>query len=112
MAGQSYGGRQASILAADDPSIADALLLLSYPLHPPEQPSRLRTEHFPRLRTPCVFVHGSKDGFATRRELVEATSLIGGPTRILTIEGAGHDLKRGKFDLAAAVEAVERSVQP
>src|SRR5438093_639381 len=35
LGGQSYGGRQASMLAADAPDLADALLLLSYPLHPP-----------------------------------------------------------------------------
>src|SRR6185437_10562204 len=36
LGGHSYGGRQASILASEDPHAADGLLLLSYPLHPPK----------------------------------------------------------------------------
>ena len=50
LGGLSYGGRQATMLAADRPEVAAALLLFSYPLHPPGKPERLRTEHFPRLR--------------------------------------------------------------
>src|SRR5579864_8327812 len=50
LGGQSYGGRQATMLAADAPGLVEALLLFSYPLHPPGKPERLRTEHFPRLR--------------------------------------------------------------
>ena len=46
LAGQSYGGRQSSMVAAEDSGVADGLLLLSYPLHPPGKPAQLRTEHF------------------------------------------------------------------
>src|SRR5579871_1011444 len=46
LGGHSYGGRQASMLAAENPGLADALLLLSYPLHPPAKPQQLRTTHF------------------------------------------------------------------
>src|SRR3984885_2275351 len=49
LGGHSYGGRQASMLAAEAPWLADALLLLSYPLHPPRKPGQLRTAHFPNL---------------------------------------------------------------
>src|SRR5262245_33125602 len=55
LGGHSYGGRQASMLASDDPELAEALLLLSYPLHPPRRPTQWRTEHFPRLRTRALF---------------------------------------------------------
>src|SRR5260370_11671055 len=65
LGGHSYGGRQASILAAEEPGVASALLLLSYPLHPPDKPQQLRTEHFPRLRIPVLFILGTKDNFAT-----------------------------------------------
>ena len=59
LGGHSYGGRQASILASEDKSVADHLLLLSYPLHPPAKPEQLRTAHFPKLKIPaCTFVHG------------------------------------------------------
>lgn len=105
LGGHSYGGRQASMLAADEPAIAEALLLLSYPLHPPRQPGKLRTEHFPRLRTGCVFVHGTADPFATPDELDAAAALIPAGTRIVRADGAGHDLRRG-FDLDAVVSAI------
>ncbi len=92
LGGHSYGGRQASMLAASDPSVADALLLLSYPLHPPLKPEQLRTEHFPSLNTPALFVHGSRDGFATREELERATKSIPARTTLLEIEKSGHEL--------------------
>ncbi len=60
LGGHSYGGRQASILASENSSVCDALLLLSYPLHPPDKPNQLRTAHFAGLKTPSLFVHGSK----------------------------------------------------
>src|SRR5690348_6692823 len=65
LGGHSYGGRQASMLAAEAPDIAAALLLLSYPLHPPLKPAQLRTQHFPQLRVPALFVSGTTDGFGT-----------------------------------------------
>jgi uncharacterized protein len=101
LGGQSYGGRQATMVAADEPASADKLLLFSYPLHPPGRPERLRTEHFPRLRTPALFISGSSDPFGTADEIAAAIALIPAPTRLITIAGAGHDLKRGRFDLAA-----------
>src|SRR5207249_760606 len=58
LGGHSYGGRQASILAAGEPGLANALLLLSYPLHPPGRAGEPRTAHFPGLGTPALFVHG------------------------------------------------------
>src|SRR5271169_4160634 len=98
LGGQSYGGRQATMLAADEPEAAAALLLFSYPLHPPGKPDRLRTEHFPRLRVPAVFVHGTSDPFGSIEALRSAVSLIPAHTEILPIAGAGHDLKRGRFE--------------
>jgi uncharacterized protein len=103
--GLSYGGRQASMLAAEDPGNAAALLLFSYPLHPPGRPDRRRTEHWPRLRLPVLFIHGTRDAFASIEELASAASLIPAATRILPIDGAGHDLRRGRFNLAEVVAA-------
>ena len=106
LGGQSYGGRQATILAAEEPSLVDALLLFSYPLHPPGKPTQLRTEHFPRIRVPVVFVNGTADPFGSIRELEQAISAISAPVKLLRIEGAGHDLKRGLFDLGGVVDAL------
>ena len=92
LGGHSYGGRQASIVAAAEPELSEALLLLSYPLHPPKKPQELRTAHFPDLRTPALFMQGSRDGFATTEEITEALKLIPARTRLKTMEGAGHEL--------------------
>ena len=106
LGGQSYGGRQATILAAEQPQAVAGLLLFSYPLHPPGQPDRLRTEHFPRLRVPAVFVHGTGDPFGSLAELNSAVAKIPAPTTIIPVAGAGHDLRRGRFDFGEAVTAV------
>jgi len=105
LGGQSYGGRQATMLAADEPRLVEALLLFSYPLHPPGKPDRLRTEHFPHLSVPALFVHGTADPFGSIAELRQAVSLIPSPVQVMPIEGAGHDLRRGRFDLGAVVAA-------
>ncbi len=101
LSGQSYGGRQASMLAADEPELVEALMLLSYPLHPPGKPAELRTAHFPRLRTRTLFVQGSRDPFGSIEEMERAVKMIPAPHRLTVIEGVAHDLKRGRFDLSA-----------
>jgi predicted alpha/beta-hydrolase family hydrolase len=92
--GHSYGGRQASLLLAEEPGVAEGLLLLSYPLHPPRKPEELRTKHFPQLRTAAFFVHGTSDPFATTEEMHGALELVPGKHELLQIEGAGHELLR------------------
>lgn len=92
LGGHSYGGRQASMLAAEDPDVTPALLLLSYPLHPPGRPAQLRTAHFPKLRAPALFVSGTRDEFASIEEITSALKLIAGRSQLLTIEGEGHSL--------------------
>jgi hypothetical protein len=103
LGGQSYGGRQATLLAAEAPDLASALLLFSYPLHPPGKPDRLRTDHFPQLRVPALFVQGTADPFGSIGDMRGAIALIPAPTYLLPVDGAGHDLRRGKFDLGAVV---------
>jgi len=92
LGGHSYGGRQASILSAAEPDLVDRLLLLSYPLHPPQRPTELRTVHFPDLKTPAMFVHGTRDGFGSIDELVAALTLVPARTELLPVTGAGHEL--------------------
>jgi predicted alpha/beta-hydrolase family hydrolase len=112
LGGQSYGGRQATLLAAEEPGLVAALLLFSYPLHPPGRPERLRTEHFARLQVPGVFVQGAADPFGSPAELRRALSLVPAATELLPVAGAGHDLRRGRFDLAPAVAACLRLAEP
>jgi len=96
LGGHSYGGRQASMLAATDSEMAEALLLLSYPLHPPEKPEQMRTQHFPSLRTPALFVSGERDGFGTRDQMEDALKLIPVRTELMMVPGAGHELMSAK----------------
>jgi len=98
LGGHSYGGRQASMLVAEDAQLVSGLLLLSYPLHPPRKPDELRTSHFPKLTTPAFFVHGTRDPFGSIDEMKAALKLIPGPTALLAAEGAGHELLSKKSD--------------
>ena len=111
LGGHSYGGRQASMLCAETRESPEeaaswpALLLLSYPLHPPRKPEQLRTQHFFHLHTPALFVQGTRDPFGSIAEIEQALKLIPAKTKLLTVEGAGHDLgfkgKAGREELSA-----------
>lgn len=107
LGGQSYGGRQASILCADEPGLVDGLLLLSYPLHAPGKPDQLRTQHLPKIQVPTLFVHGTRDPFGSVDEMKAANKLIPATTKLLVVEGVGHDLgfkgKSRKEDLPESV---------
>jgi predicted alpha/beta-hydrolase family hydrolase len=98
LGGHSYGGRQSTMLCAEEPELVNGLLLLSYPLHPPRKPEQLRTQHFPNLRNPSLFVHGTRDPFASDEEIGKALQQIPATTKLLSVEGAGHDLdfKKGR----------------
>lgn len=84
-------------------------MLLSYPLHPPGKPDQLRTQHLFDLHTPTLFVEGTRDPFGSIAEIEQAMKLIPGKTRLLTVDGAGHDLgfkgKSWRDDLPATVLA-------
>jgi len=110
LGGHSYGGRQGTMLASEEAGMVDGLLLCSYPLHPPQQPSQLRTAHFPALQTPALFVHGTRDGFGSVEEIQTALKLISSPTKLIAVEGAGHDLFLGRHRRDQAVALAQRVV--
>jgi len=107
LGGHSYGGRQSSMLCAEQPDLVTGLLLLSYPLHPPRKPEQQRTQHLPDLRTPTLFVQGTRDPFATIAEMERTLKMIPAKTKLLVVEGAGHDLgfkgKTKKEELLARI---------
>ncbi len=105
MGGRSMGGRICSLVVgdADDPLPAEALVLISYPLHPPGKPDTLRVEHFPRLHVPCLFVSGTKDTFGTTDELTHWTATIPGSVTHHWVQGKGHDLKGADAEIARVV---------
>lgn len=92
LGGHSYGGRQATMLCAEEPDLVSGLLLLSYPLHPPRKPEQLRIQHLPNLRLPSMFVQGTRDPFGSIDEIEKALQLIPAKNELLTVDGAGHDL--------------------
>jgi predicted alpha/beta-hydrolase family hydrolase len=104
LGGRSMGGRMCSMAVAEGLPAA-GLILVSYPLHPPGRPERLRVEHLPALRLPCLFVSGTKDPFATPSELEEATAMIPGPVVQVWIDGGRHELKGVEVEVADAVAA-------
>ena len=112
LGGRSMGGRMCSMAVAggtpgDDapPLPAAALVLISYPLHPPGQPAKLRVEHLPRLDLPVLFIHGTKDPFASPDELTEWSATIPGQVTHHWVDGKGHDLKGADAQIAATVAA-------
>ena len=93
LGGRSMGGRMCSMAVADGLPAA-ALVLISYPLHPPGKPDQLRVDHFPHLDVPCLFVSGTRDAFGTPDELTQATQRIPGPVTHVWVEGGDHGLRR------------------
>lgn len=105
MGGHSYGGRQATMLCADEPGLVDGLLLCSYPLHPPRKPEQLRVQHWPNLRDRSLFVHGTRDPFGAVGEIESALKLIPAEKSLVTVEGAGHDLNFRKGNSGTGLTA-------
>jgi hypothetical protein len=101
LGGRSMGGRMCSMAVAEGLRTT-ALVLVSYPLHPPGKPDRPRTEHLGSLDVPCLFVSGTRDAFGTPDELEAATSSIPGPVTHVWIDGGDHGL-RGKDEQVAVV---------
>lgn len=99
LGGHSYGGRQATMLAAEDPEVAEMLLLLSYPLHPPRKPEQLRTGHFEKLRTAALFIHGTRVPFGRIEEMEAAMAAIPARTKLVAMEKTGHELGAGAAPL-------------
>lgn len=101
--GRSFGGRMCSLAVAEGLKVA-SLVLISYPLHPPGRPDRLRTGHFPDLHVPCLFVSGRRDTFGSPDELETEVAAIPGPVTILLVDG-DHSLRKSE---AAGADIVAR----
>ncbi len=105
--GRSMGGRICSMVAAGADGVAPpkrliGVVTISYPLHPPGRPDRLRVEHLPAVAVPWLFVHGTRDPFGSPEELEKWTATIAGPVTHHWLDG-GHDLKGKDAEVAAVV---------
>lgn len=105
LGGRSMGGRICSLAVADGLVRAAGLVLVSYPLHPPGRPDRLRVEHFARIAVPCLFVHGTNDPFGSPDELTTWTATIPAPVHHVLIDRGRHELRGAEQQVAAAVAA-------
>jgi predicted alpha/beta-hydrolase family hydrolase len=81
---------------------AAGLVLLSYPLHPPGKPDRLRVEHFPQIRVPVLVVSGYADPFGSPAEFDDELGAIDAPVTTVWLAG-GHDPRR--YDEVAGIVA-------
>ncbi len=116
--GRSMGGRVCSMAAAG--SLADprapkvaigGLVLLSYPLHPPGKPDRLRVDHWPNITVPTLFVSGNNDPFGLPATFDEHLGELNAPVSTVWLNGGAHDPKRQDHRLAI-VDAVESWIMP
>ena len=115
--GRSMGGRMCSMAAAGDTGTAKkgeppvfgdplkvrGLVLISYPLHPPAHPERLRIAHLPRISVPVLFVHGTNDPFGSPAELKKHVKKIPSDVTMHFIEKSRHDLKGKDAEIAEVV---------
>jgi predicted alpha/beta-hydrolase family hydrolase len=92
--GQSFGGRVASLAAAEPDAPYAALVLFCFPLHPPGSPERAaaRIEHWPRIRCPVLLLSGESDPFA-RIGLLRAAVRRLPDAELVTYPRLGHTLK-------------------
>ena len=102
LGGRSLGGRAASMAIAEGLGAA-GLVVLSYPLHPPGKPDRMRTEHLPAIDVPTLAVSGDRDPFAGPDELREHLGSITGPVAFVSLPGDAHDPKRNDELLVTSV---------
>ena len=109
--GKSMGGRIATQVAATDPALPLAgLVLLGYPLHPPGKPAERRDKHLPAIKRPMLFVQGSRDAFGAPAELTPIFGLLDPAPALHIVAGGDHSLKLARKDPAAQA-AVYSEVQ-
>lgn len=112
LGGRSMGGRMCSMAVAEGLGAA-GLVLLSYPLHPPGRPERLRVEHFGAVDVPTLVVNGDRDPFGTPEELERELAAVAGPVTLKLLEGQRHDpaLAADAEIVAAVTDFLSDSIQ-
>ncbi len=95
LGGKSMGGRMASLAVAEGLP-CDGLVFLGYPLHPPKQPEKARTDHWPQIGCPSLFIEGTRDSLCDLDLLHQNLSKLKGPSTLMTVEGGDHSFKTPK----------------
>jgi predicted alpha/beta-hydrolase family hydrolase len=92
LGGKSMGGRMA-LMAVAQGLPCDGLIFLGYPLHPPKQPDKIRTEHWPAIHCPTLFLEGTRDTLCNLELLKSLLPQLAGPSALKIIEGGDHSFK-------------------
>jgi len=112
--GKSMGGRIATQVAAADPQLVLAgLVLLGYPLHPPGRPDQRRDKHLPSIKRPMLFIQGSRDAFGTPVELKPILDALDHHATLHVVEGGDHSFKLSSSQpakQAAVIADIERTI--
>jgi predicted alpha/beta-hydrolase family hydrolase len=95
--GKSYGGRMASMAAAEGAPVA-GLAFLGYPLHAPGRSDQVRDAHLCGLTQPMLFLQGTKDPFADPEVLARVLARLGERATHVAFEGGGHSFERSRKD--------------
>lgn len=113
LGGRSMGGRVASMLVADG-FPAQALVFLSYPLHPAGKPEQLRDAHLPAIPCPMLFVEGDRDTLCDLSLLRPVLERIGARAELVVFPGADHGMKKAPAAeiVRAATEFLARAAAP
>jgi len=108
VAGKSFGGRMTSqCLAAHPNDNVKGIIFYGFPLHAPGKPSIERAEHLKDVRSPMLFLQGSRDEFATWKLIEKVTSSL--PlAELVKIEGANHGFKAGKQDIIKLLTTITK----
>ena len=107
------GGRIASQVAAAGVGDLAGLVFLGYPLHPPGKPEKLRSEHLSMIKSPMLFVQGSRDAFGSPAELSPVLTPLDPKATLHVVDGGDHSLKLSRHDAAkqaAVFDDVERTI--
>lgn len=104
--GKSYGGRMASMAAAERVIDPAGVAYLGYPLHPPGSPDKARVAHLPDVAPPQLFVTGSNDPFVDPHDQLERAVASCRSAKIWWVEGGGHSFEvKGRKRAPAEVAA-------
>jgi predicted alpha/beta-hydrolase family hydrolase len=105
--GHSYGGRVASMVAAESPPAG--LVLMTYPLHRPGHPEELRADHWSEITCPVLLLSGDRDQFA-RIDLLRASAKRLARPELHVYPGMRHGLQQVVDDVADRIAAFTRGL--
>ena len=108
--GKSMGGRIASQVAAEGDERIKGLVFLGYPLHPPGQPQKLRTDHWPSIKAPMLFVQGTRDAFGTPDEINPILKKLKMKATVYSVDTGDHSLKVQKSAGVEQAAVYERAM--